>query len=297
MAGDNRDMSEGFKKILPNAEKFVPKLDLQIGAFLHYEKNTTTVFRDAHQHEVTLERVMCLNSEWDFENGEKNFPKPFLIGANGAIKEYGANVLYSYLNSSDTRIVVFGPVQDLMTEHTDKVLNPETTDYEKMREKHLSRNNKKRFFTVTEDGKGDVFVYLKGKENNGNIGIRIEGKEEANGNFSLSLNGKFVLNMLTADGSETYTQLIFDNTNGSEKVKLKDKHANIVELNKDGVIIETATIRIGKDETVKKILDDLISAILKMTNNTPGGPSISPPINKAEFDAITSRLAEFMDTQ
>jgi hypothetical protein len=297
MAGDNGDMKEGFNKNLHGKEGFSPKLDLQIGAFIHYEKNATTIFRDAHQHEVTLERVMCLNSEWDFENGVKNFPKPFLIGANGAIKEYGATVLYSYLNSTDARIVVFGPVQDLTLDHTDKVLNPEIKDYEKMREKHVSRNNKKRFFTVTEDGKGDVFVYLKGKENNGNIGIRIEGKEEANGNFILSLNGKFVLNMLTADGAETYTQLIFDNTSGEEKVKLKDKFANIVELNSEGMIFETATIRIGKDETVKKLLDDLIGAILKMTQNTPGGPTISPPINKAEFDAIKNRLAEFMDVQ
>ena len=290
-------MKEGFNKNLHGEEKINPKLDLQIGAFIFYDKTKKTVFRDVQQHEVTLERVLFLTNEWDFQNGEKNLPKPYLIGENGAIKEYGASVLYSYLNSTDQRIVVFGAVQDLTLQHLDPVLNPKTTDYEGFQEKHTSRNNKKRFYTITEDGKGNVFVYLKGKENNGNIGIKIEGNEAANGNFSLSLNGKFALNLQTPDGQTTYTQLFFDNTDGEEKFRVKDKHGNIIEANKAGLILETKTIRIGKDQTLKKILDKLIDAITKITQSTPAGPTVSPPLNMAQFVSLKQEIAQFMDTQ
>jgi hypothetical protein len=290
-------MSDGFKKNLSGREKINPKLDLQIGAFIFYQKTRNTIFRDAQQHEVTLDRVLFLTREWDFQNGEKNLPKPYLIDESGAIREYGASVLYSYLNSTDARVVVFGPVQDLTLNHVDAVLNPQPTDYDKIQEKQKSRNNDNRFYSFTEDGQGNLFLYLKGKKTNGNVGIKIEGDQAANGNFSLSLNGKFALNLQTADGKTTYTQLLFDNTKDDEKFKLKDKHGNIILANKTGLVFETATVRVGKDETLKKILDDLITAICAMTNNSPGGPTISPPMNKAQFDAITQRLSSFMDTQ
>lgn len=297
MERDNRIMSEGFTPSFTEQKQFELAKDFQIGYFIFYEKTKTLSFQDAQQREIDISRILFLTSEWDFDNGEKNLPKPYLIGKNGAIREYGTNVLYSYLNSTDQRIVVFGAVQDLTLQHLDAVLNPKITDYEGFQEKHISRNNKKRFFTVTEDGKGNVFLYLKGKENNGNIGIKVEGKEAVNGNFSLSLNGKFVLNMQTADGKTTYTQMLFDNTEGAEKFKLKDKHGNIIEANKTGLILETATIRIGKNQTLKKILDKLIDAITKITQNTPAGPTVSPPLNMAQFTSIKQDLANFMDKQ
>lgn len=288
-------MSEGFTPSL--TEYIKPELakDFQIGYFIFHEDTKTLAFQDAQQREIDISRILFLIKEWDFNNGEKNLPKPYLIDENGAVKEFGANLLYSYLNSSESRIVIFGAVQDFGFQHLDTVLNPKINDYEGFQEKHVSRNNKKRFFTVTEDG--DVFIYLKGKENNGNIGIKLEGNGAANGNFSLSLNGKFALNMQTEDGKTTYTQMLFDNTKDAEKFKLKDKHGNIIECNKDGMVFETKTIRIGKDQTLKKILDKLIDAITKITQSTPAGPTVSPPLNMAQFVRIKQDLAKFMDTQ
>ncbi|MDQ7818680.1 MAG: hypothetical protein RDU14_16765 [Melioribacteraceae bacterium] len=290
-------MNEGFTPSFVEQKQFDLAKDFQIGYFIFHEDTKTLAFQDAQQREIDISRILFLTREWDFQNGEKNLPKPYLIDENGAIKEYGSSVLYTYLNSTDARIVMFGPVQDLTLNHVDTMLNPKTTDYEGIQEKHISRNNKKRFFTITEDARGNVFLYLKGKENNGNLGIKIEGKEAANGNFSLSLNGKFALNMQTPDGKTTYTQMLFDNTDGVEKFKIKDKHGNIIEANKTGLILETATIRIGKDQTLKKILDKLIDAITKMTQSTPAGPTVSPPLNMAQFVSIKQELAKFMDTQ
>ena len=282
-------MKEGYSKNLKSTQELNSRLDLQIGAFIFYEDQSQTVFRDAQQHELTLDRVLLLTNQWDFNNGEKNIPKPFLIGSDGAIKEYGASVLYSYLNSTDARIIVFGAAQDLTINHLDSALNPQTSDYNKIQEKQKSRNNDNRFYSFTEDGQGNLFLYLKGKKTNGNFGIKVQGDGDGNGNVILSLNGKFVLNMQTADGKTTYSQMVFDNTSGDEKFRIKDNHSNIIEVNKQGMIFETATVRVGKSETIKKILDDLITAICAITQNSPSGPTISPPLNKAAFDAITQR--------
>ncbi len=52
----------------------------------------------------------------------------------------------------------------------------------------------------------------------------------------------------------------------------------------DGYIIETP------QESLKDILNDLITAIGNITVTTPQGPSTPPLLNKAEFDAIALRL-------
>ena len=78
---------------------------------------------------------------------------------------------------------------------------------------------------------------------------------------------------------------------------MKDKHGNIIEANKAGLILETKTIRIGKDQTLKKILDKLIDAITKITQSTPAGPTVSPPLNMAQFVSLKQEIAQFMDTQ
>lgn len=298
-------MSEGFT---PSFTEYIkPELakDFNVGYFVFHEDTKTLAFQDAQQREIDISRILFLTREWDFNNGEKNLPKPYLIDENGAIKEYGSNLIYSYLNSSESRIVIFGAVQDFGFNHVDAALNPKTTDYEGIQEKHVSRNNKKRFFTVTEDGKGNVFVYLKGKKGDteentgtGSMGIKISGTDN-HGNLSLTLNGKFVVTQTQTDG-ETETpiaQLLFDNTKDAEKIKIVDKAKNIFLMNKDGIVLETAAIRIGKDQTLKKILDKLIDAITKITQNSPSGPTISPPLNMAQFAALKQEIADFMDKQ
>ena len=56
----------------------------------------------------------------------------------------------------------------------------------------------------------------------------------------------------------------------------------------DLYIIET------KDESLKDILSDLIDAINNITVTTPQGPSTSPLLNKASFDAIKLRLDDLL---
>lgn len=298
-------MNEGFRGSFDVTSASETEKDFQIGYFVCYEKTGLIMFRDAQQKEFDLARILILVKEWDFNNGEKNFPKPYLIAEDGSVKEFGANILYTYLNNSNARIVVFGAVADVAINHLDERLNPQANDYKGFQKKHLSRNNDSRFFLVDEDGKGNLTIYLKGKkaekeEDNGtgNIGIKISGTDD-NGNLSLSFNGKFAITQTQTDGdNETaIAQILMDNTKDAEKIKIIDKTKNTIVMNKDGIIIETENIRIGKTQTLKKILEKLIDAVTKITQNTPAGPTVSPPLNMAQFTSLKQELNEFMDKQ
>ena len=67
---------------------------------------------------------------------------------------------------------------------------------------------------------------------------------------------------------------------------------------KSGIILETETIRIGKEETVAKLMKDLIEAIRQIKQGTAaGGPTLSPLFNDSVFVSIENRLKNFMDVQ
>lgn len=270
---------------------------LFIGSFVYYEAENSLRFRDANDKDHPLNRLLINSEEWDLGSGTKNLPKPYLVGESGEVKEYGANVLYGYVNDTSERIAIITPVRDLGLAHLDPKLNIDETDYDNLLKKHLSRNNEKRSLRVSEDAQGNIIIFFKGKEQNGNVSVKILGDEpQQNGNLKLQLNGKFSLDMLDAEG-QVYAQQLFDNTEGKEKIKLIDKFKNYLLLNETGTVIETPTIRIGKDETLKKILDDLLTAIKNMTHKHPQGPTIAVPINWAEFQGIKKRIEKFMDKQ
>jgi hypothetical protein len=260
--------------------------------------NNQLWFNDANGKFHDLSRVLLMGPEWDAINGEKNIPKPYIQTETGEIQEYGANVLYQYINGENADIAVMGTVRRIGMQNLDPELSTDFSDIDDINKKAIGRDNKKRHFTFIEDGLGNLIIYLKGQDQNGNMTIKIDGNDiTKNGNLKLELNGKCAINQVDKDGV-TYAQLLFDNTDGDEKIKVTDKYKNIIELNKKGTIIETKTIRIGKDETVMKILTDLITAIEGTTQGTAaGGPTLTPLFNKAQFDAIQSRLNKFMDTQ
>ncbi len=47
-------------------------------------------------------------------------------------------------------------------------------------------------------------------------------------------------------------------------------------------------------ETLKKIISDLIDTITQMTQTTPSGPTVAPPLNDTAFLAIKARLSNLL---
>lgn len=292
---------------------------LKIGHLVFDTVLEKLMFCDSFGKYFPMDNVFWLGNEHNNENGTKNLPKAFVV-TNNKIIEDGELLVYTYINGAKQNILVLGTFINRNLGGYSSFLDVDVKNKENLRKKYSSRSNKKRFFSVYDDAAGNVTIILKGKEDadtpgTGDLAIKVTGTD-GHGNLNLSLNGKFVINQTQIEG-ETETviaQILMDSTKNAERIKVidkyknrfeftkdgivvKDKSANLLEMNATGVILETATIRVGKTETVKKILDDLIAAILKLTQNTPAGPTISPPINKAEFDAIKNRLTQFMDTQ
>ncbi len=286
---------EGFEKILMYKNPVLKKYDLQIGYFVFFEKEKQLMFRDANEKLHVIDRVALLSEDYGLNNFETKIPKPYLIGENGEIKEYGANVLYSFANSTDMNIIVFGVLHYLNMECSDPNARFERTDYSEFEKKRNSKNSNKRYFLAEDDREGNITIFLEGKDDGaGNIKIKVIGKDaQKDGNITLEMNGAFTINQIN-EKDEIQAQIIMDNTDGDEKIILIDKHKNMFKTQKDGTIIETPKIRIGKTETLKKIFDDLFTAIYNMTLKHPQGPTLPNPINWAEFNQIKKRVDNFM---
>lgn len=267
------------------------------GKLIFDRKQMNTFFRDQNGVYHDLLKVSFSSREFGSEDGELILPKPEIIGTNGATEETGNTLLYSYINGNPDDIVIISSIYNIKLSHVDQRLRLGTDNVDAMRKRTTVRNNKSRYYIVEENGKGDLFVYLKGKgTGTGNIALKIMGTEN-NGNIKLEMNGKFLLKQIDNEGN-LISKVYLDNTKGNEKTIVSDKHKNKLELNKDGAIIEAATLRLGKDETVAKIMKDLITEIRAMSQGTAaGGPTISPPFNDAKFATIISRINKFMEKQ
>jgi len=267
------------------------------GKLVFDRKQKNTFFRDMNGVYHDLLKVSFSTNEFNGEDGNLILPKPEILKADGSIEESGDVLLYSYINGNENDIIIISSIYNIKLSHVDKQLRMGTDDIDAIRKRIGVRNNKKRYLVINDDGAGNYYFYLKGKDKNGNVGVKITGDGEENGNFKLELNGKCLLKQVDANGA-LISKIFLDNTKGNEKTVIEDKFINKIELNKDGVILETATLRLGKDETVAKIMKDLITEIRAMSQGTAtGGPTISPPFNDTKFAAIVSRISKFMEKQ
>ncbi len=260
------------------------KLNLEVGYFCYFEGNNIDElkFCDAYQKVYDISRVSLLTPEFDIDNGEKRLPKPYYINPDGSIKEFGANVLYSFVDNFDANIIVFGALTSIVLNNKDAKLNFNIKDYNSLIQKNLARNNANRYFLISDDAQGNLIITLKGKNKNGNMQILLRGDDsQNNGNLTLQLNGKMNLQQVDDQGKQI-AQIMLDNTSGAQILNLQ---------------AEKLSLQNNQGETLKKILVDLIAAINAATWVTPGGNVVAPPLNKVSFDAITNRLNEFMDLQ
>ena len=270
---------------------------LFVGKLVFDRKQMNTFFRDMNGVLHDLLKISFSSREFNSEDGQLTLPKPEIIKEDGSIEETGDVLLYSYINGNENDIVIISSIYNIKLSHVDKQLRMGTDDIDAIRKRIGVRNNKKRYLVINDDGAGNYYFYLKGKDKNGNVGVKITGDGAKNGNFKFELNGKCLLKQVDEKGG-LISKIFLDNTKENEKTVIEDKFINKIELNKDGVILETATLRLGKDETVAKIMKDLIAEIRAMSQGTAaGGPTISPPFNDAKFAAIVSRISKFMEKQ
>jgi hypothetical protein len=303
----------GFEDTLPRTSYTEVKYDFQIGTIMFNEDLGKYYLEDSQSKTIEISRIYFLNKSNGVEEGTKDLIRPRVITNSGEIKKYGEKVLYNYLNSTDQAIVVFGPVQQLYIDNADPELRVDLTSLDSIEEKVTVRSNESRYFYFKDDGKGNITLFLNGKNQNGNMALKIVGDGEEAGNLKLEVNGKLLLNITgETDGEETVlAQQYFD----KEKFRFIDRHKNemvisetgvsLIDLNnnkiitsKEGTVIESPKIDIrnqGGAESLLKLLKDLIDAILKMTQGTAaGGPTIATKFNETVFKAIINRIDKFL---
>lgn len=263
------------------------------GKLVFFKEAKNTFFRDMTGAYHDLLKINFSSREFNSEDGELILPKPEIIKEDGSIEESGDTLLYSYINGNENDIVIISSIYNIKLSHVDEQLRMGTDDIDAIRKRTTVRNNKFRYYIVNDNGKGDLFLYLKGKKTGaGNVAVKIMGTEDG-GNFKLELNGKLLLKQIDNKGN-----LISKIYLGDKKTVIEDGFKNKIELNKEGAIIETATLRLGKTETVAKIMKDLITEIRAMSQGTAaGGPTISPPFNDTKFAEIVTRISNFMEKQ
>jgi hypothetical protein len=228
---------------------------LQSGKLIYTEKDKTLEFEDAYGKRQPLERVYFLGAEYNTEDGEKRMPKPYIKSETG-YKSLGDILLYSIIDNNVNRIVVLGSIRNFNVDMHDKALNYDKTDIEDLEERNLVRNNDKRYFTVRDDGKGNILVYLEGKKGEktgtGNVSIKVQGADEKSGNVKLEVSGKVAINQIVKDGEteKITTQILMDNTKDAEKIQIKDQFKNTIVVDKKGVALTDSnknTIVTSKD--------------------------------------------------
>jgi len=255
------------------------RTNLNEGYFVFFEDTQILAFHDAFQKVHDISRVSLLTNEFDINNGHKNIPKPYLLAEDGNIKEYGAKVLYSFINGEEADIAVLGALNKLSNSHLDDDLGADMNDYDNLQQKYISRNNGKRTFIAKEDAEGNLFVYLRGKDEKGNFSLKVSGKDsQKSGRIKIEANGAISFNQVD-DKNEIVSQIILDNTQG-----------------KEAVIIGGPKVQIAsKKESLKNILLDFLTAIDNMNHKTAQGPTVPGPINQAEFEKVKTSIKNLME--
>lgn len=248
---------------------------LNIGRFVYVTDYQKILFQDSRQKLHPLKKISFVTPEWNTEDGEKNLPKPYIIDKNNQVSGYGDNVLYGFTEQSpDNNIIIIGSIFNLELGMFDKALNTDVADPKSWKQKNLVRNNQQRYFSVQEDGTGNLILYLEGKkktekeegeDGTGNFVVKVKGTEE-NGLVKFETNGKIVINQTQIEGDEERitAQVVFDNTKDAESITIRDKLKNKIIINKDGVSLETegaTTIKTKKEVKIES--EDKVSLLAK----------------------------------
>jgi len=261
-----------------------------VGKLVFNREEKNTYFRDMNGVLHDLLKISFSSNEFNSEDRNLILPKPEIIDGNGAIEESGDALLYSYINGNENDIVIISSIYNIKLSHVDKQLRMGTDDVDAMRKRTTVRNNKARYLVLNDNAKGDLFIYLKGKETGtGNIALKLVGSD-GNGNLKLEVNGKVLVKQVDNEGN-LISKIFLDNTKDAEKVIVTDKFENEFQMNQKGIIVKGESIDVkGRDTTsaltLKKILTDLVDAIIALTQPTNTGSTIAPPVNLASFQKV-----------
>lgn len=232
-------MNSGIYKESIKLDENRSMFELQIGNLVWWTKEELLVFRDAYGHHHELHKIMFLKDVWNDDEGVKDLPKPNQVDENNEIIDVGDKLLYTFVGHKDhLQIIILGSLANYVMPNFDNDLDTDVKDLDSIGRKQFIRNNKLRYLQVTDDSEGNVILHLETKEEGkGNFIINVKGVKAADGNYKQETNKKIWINQ-TNDEDEVINQLYMDNTPAEEKIKFVDKHKNVVQTTKEGILAQ-----------------------------------------------------------
>ena len=242
-------------------------LNFNLGYLVFLKKENKLFFQDAFKKLHELERVSFLNTKWNSEEGDKELPKPYVYDETGTLISYGDVLVYGFFANSTDNMIVFGSITNFSWGHRIKNLQLDE-NLELLDGSASVRNNNYRYYSIKEDGKGNILLYLEGKktdktEGTGNISLKILGTEN-NGLVKLETNGNIQIAQTQQDGDneKVVTAITMINKKGEENISVKDQYGNVINISKEGISIASkkemniklegnAIINVDKDIQIK----------------------------------------------
>lgn len=193
-----------------------------------------------------LDEIQFMLSVSSTKEGKKKFPRPYVYEnqSDGTIKmlSTGERLKVSYLGGDVHNPLVEGAIEPMaiITQHKFLRFDPQNLDRQPER-----YENDNYVYEFENNGEGGINLTIEAKKkddqkkNKGgtaNISITLKGQEEVGGTLSLNLTGSVQLNQIDKDGNPVQT-IIMDGTKDAEKISLKDKNENVVEMSKDKISV------------------------------------------------------------
>lgn len=161
------------------------------------------------------------------------------------------------------------------------------------------KNGKLNINVIGKTVKGEINLKVISSNDDAELNIDVFGKANINGRNEINLNTQNSFNIKVRDlvNQDEFTEIKYVLGEG---LTYLDEYGNKIIANEKGTIIETESIRIGGEETLSKILKDLLSAIKNMQHTSSSGVTNLQklPINwTSEFIPIINRIDQFMEKQ
>jgi len=309
----------------PNPSPFYRVKGPNTGGFIRTAKGDLFL-QDSDRNIYRLSQVALASYAFNDRDGIKRFPRPWEFGEKGEVLKQGDTVLIYFRQGDMNSPIVFGSIEpvnvhdflqtdrknldrrserwetlDRIIEKEDdgkgnlsfevKALDPEADENTTIEDRILGSLK----VALSKEGELDLDLsQIAGKTGTGNINLNLIGNDgQANGNLILNFNGKLKLQNIDDEGNVTQS-IGIDNTEGNEKVEIRDTYSNkiitdksgvtIIDTNQNQMVTDTDGVRIS-DKKDNEILIKTSESLVKISDKNGEKVEISP-------DGITAEDAK-----
>jgi hypothetical protein len=289
--------------------KLIYEMDYEL---LRFEDSTGRVYE--------YNKLNFLTGRWQSGEGYLSYPGIMVIQGGNVITEGDTILGITDRVLFKDIVIILGSLRNLIYGNGEMLeTKAELSDFERT---VTLRNNDFRILLMQEDGEGNIALSIDGKKKfTANAVVRLAGKEEGTGHFTFDINGGFIVQLTDKNNEFVSTLTISGGEDGQPVISLKDKANNNIQIDTNGIEVtdtnenkllmnadgiklnssqpiklETDKLKVGNNDQLLKIFNDLFAAMRMMTFGTAkeGMPTIPVPKNWVSFQSIQQQVQELL---